>query len=363
MSKSTRGLSLACSIFLAVAATACSDSKTKKKVPDAGGSGDDIGATGGMTGKGGATAMGGAGGKGTGGMMAMGGAGMGGAGMGGAGMGGAGMGGAGMGGMGMGGAMAMGGAKMPDGGPTRDGGTDAVSTPDSGPAAPVLETIVPLKSTWKYLDNGSDQKALWQAAAFNDTAWKSGPAELGYGDDDEATKVEFGPDATMKFVTTYFRHTFDLKEAAKAKSVLLQLVADDGAVVYLNGEEVWRLNMPVGDITSQTLSATSIGGADESLINEFDMLSGMKLKEGKNTIAVEIHQADVASSDISFDFALKVERAAKTSDGGTSDARVDASSAVTDGGAGDVPVSVAVDAPVDATSSVDAVSTSDAPTN
>ncbi len=49
----------------------------------------------------------------------------------------------------------------------------------------VPRSLVPLGSVWKYLDNGSDQGTNWIAPNFDDSAWASGPAELGYGDGDE----------------------------------------------------------------------------------------------------------------------------------------------------------------------------------
>src|SRR5437879_7595412 len=36
-------------------------------------------------------------------------------------------------------------------------------------------------SVWKYLDDGSDQGTGWTSLAFDDSAWQSGPAPLGYG--------------------------------------------------------------------------------------------------------------------------------------------------------------------------------------
>ena len=63
--------------------------------------------------------------------------------------------------------------------------TPAVST---GPT-----TFVARGATWKYLDNGTNQGTAWRATSFNDSTWASGPAELGYGDGDEATMVSYGP--------------------------------------------------------------------------------------------------------------------------------------------------------------------------
>ena len=53
-------------------------------------------------------------------------------------------------------------------------------------------TFLAAGSVWKYLDDGSDQGAQWRAPEFNDSAWASGPAELGYGDSSEG-RPEKGP--------------------------------------------------------------------------------------------------------------------------------------------------------------------------
>ena len=70
------------------------------------------------------------------------------------------------------------------------------------------QVFVDTESTWRYLDDGSNQGTAWQALGFNDNGWEQGPAELGYGDGDEATEVGFGGDEGNKFATTYFRHAF-----------------------------------------------------------------------------------------------------------------------------------------------------------
>jgi len=164
------------------------------------------------------------------------------------------------------------------------------------------QTLVSTGSTWKYLDDGSNQGTAWRAPGFNDTSWASGAAQLGYGDGDEATEVESGPD-NSKFVTTYYRHTFNATGVASYTSLSLELQRDDGAVVYLNGNEIARSNMPNGTITHLTNAAGVAGGDDETTLFGFDIAPGA-LTEGSNTLAVEIHQVSGTSSDTSFDLRL-----------------------------------------------------------
>ncbi|HEU4836449.1 MAG TPA: metallophosphoesterase [Pyrinomonadaceae bacterium] len=172
------------------------------------------------------------------------------------------------------------------------------------PAARAADTIiVPAGAVWKYLDTGSDQGTAWRASGFNDSTWPSGAAQLGYGDGDEATTVGFGPDSNNKFITTYFRRAFSVTDAAAFNALTLRLMRDDGAVVYLNGVEVWRTNMPTGTIGFSTLAPVAIAGADESTFVQTP-LSPSLLVSGTNVIAVELHQSGGTSSDISFDLQL-----------------------------------------------------------
>ena len=43
-------------------------------------------------------------------------------------------------------------------------------------------TLISNGSSWKYLDDGSNQGTAWYGTGFNDASWASGNAELGYGD-------------------------------------------------------------------------------------------------------------------------------------------------------------------------------------
>ena len=129
----------------------------------------------------------------------------------------------------------------------------------------------------------------------------------GYGDGDEATVVSYGPDANHKYPTTYFRQQFTVANAADMGALTLRLVRDDGAVVYLNGTEIVRSNMPTGTITSSTFAVNNIEGTDESTWNVFNVSPAL-LVTGTNTIAVEIHQQWAGSSDISFNLALEAAR-------------------------------------------------------
>jgi len=157
-------------------------------------------------------------------------------------------------------------------------------------------------ASWKYLDDGSDQGSAWQSLGFNDNLWLAGPAHLGYGDGDEETVLSFGPNAANKFITTYFRHAFSVANPASIVDLTLKLLDDDGSVVYLNGIEVLRNNMPIGGVNYLTPAVSAVGSRE----NHFDYfaLSPSLLLAGTNILAVELHQSSGTSSDISFDLEL-----------------------------------------------------------
>ncbi|MBN2474231.1 MAG: lamin tail domain-containing protein [Pirellulales bacterium] len=178
------------------------------------------------------------------------------------------------------------------------------------------EVLVPAGAVWSYLDDGSDQQTAWRELDFTpDPPWAEGPAELGYGDGDEATVVEDGP-APDRYMTTYFRHAFEIEDASQYTALTLHLLRDDGAVVYFNGEEVVRSNMPEGDIDYLTRAWSNVyGGNTESTFHEYAV--GLEhLRDGLNVLAVELHNYQPSSPDVSFD--LRLEATAQSSQVGAS---------------------------------------------
>ena len=83
----------------------------------------------------------------------------------------------------------------------------------------------------------------------------------------------------------------------------LRLLRDDGALVFLNGQEIVRSNLPDGVITSTTTALSTVGDEDENTFFPFT-IDPADLVEGLNVLAVEIHQRNDSSSDISFDLEL-----------------------------------------------------------
>jgi len=187
---------------------------------------------------------------------------------------------------------------------TKNNVLDQVHMAPQGKAVDIVGTklLIAKGSVWRYHDKGQDLGKAWRSIAYGDGAWKSGPAKLGYGDKDVVTTISYGSKSSNKHLTAYFRRAFTVGDPAKHKSLQIALRRDDGAVVYINGKEVMRSNMPGGTITFKTKAGNKTGS--ESAFHS-KTVSGSVLVKGKNVVAIEVHQQSQYSSDLGFDFELK----------------------------------------------------------
>lgn len=179
---------------------------------------------------------------------------------------------------------------------------------ESLPAGPLLastsDALVPSGGIWSYLDDGSDQGTAWRQVGFDASSWAVGAAELGFGDGGEQTLLAPGA------ITYYFVRDFTVTGPLLDDATML-FKRDDGIVVYINGVEALRDNMPGGTITASTTASSTIAGLDEATFNEAT-IPASSFQVGDNRIAVEIHQRSAGSSDVSFDMAMYADIAADT---------------------------------------------------
>ena len=160
--------------------------------------------------------------------------------------------------------------------------------------------LIPARSEWRYLANGTDPGVAWRAPAFPETGWSSGQGKLGFGNDGETTVIG---NAANGFSTFYFRRPFVTWNPAAITNLTARLGRDDGAVLYLNGIEALRCNMPDGVFNHLTLASAAVSAPHET--NYFHhLIDPGLLVPGTNWIAVEIHQAATDSSDLGFDLEL-----------------------------------------------------------
>jgi len=197
---------------------------------------------------------------------------------------------------------------MPDGSPNP---AALVSSP-ANPPQPVA--LVARGAVWKYYDLGHEPGAqasrLWSSPLYDDTAWPSGPAMLGFPGNDNANAVatqtrrfvsgNSGPQVT----TTYFRHAFNVAALPSGAVFNMTLLRDDGLVMYLNGVEIFRDNMPAGPVTYGTHAPRVVGAPEQNTYYPHTLDIAHLLQPGVNTLAIELHQCNDTSTDLYLDLDL-----------------------------------------------------------
>jgi hypothetical protein len=134
--------------------------------------------------------------------------------------------------------------------------------------------------------------APWWHVNFNDSEWEEGMAPLGFGNGGEVTEI-------ARVQTAYFRKFFQVDDPSSHSRISAILQYDNGGIVYVNGVEIGRVNMPPDEIDYNTDAESNISG------NISFPLTSDDLRNGTNIIAVEIHQNIVDTSDFIFDLRLR----------------------------------------------------------
>ena len=168
--------------------------------------------------------------------------------------------------------------------------------------------LLPTDANWSYLDDGSDQGQGWREPGFDDSAWQTGPAPLGYGGisgfpgGSATTEIAKVDGENNRFLTAYFRTTVAIDDPDLYQSFTIRMLADDGAIVYINGVEALRDGFDPGTIVN--FDSESDDRGNEGEYDEF-AVSGDLFVAGQNTIAVELHNESPGSSDLGLGFELE----------------------------------------------------------
>ncbi|MBL7872600.1 MAG: CotH kinase family protein [Cyclobacteriaceae bacterium] len=159
------------------------------------------------------------------------------------------------------------------------------------------ETVVYDSMQWRYWPGTADPGANWQSPAFNDQGWQQGRGGIGYGDGDDRTIIS-------PVLSVFLRKKFMITNRDKILEAILHMDYDDGFIAYLNGVEIARAFMPAGNVAFNQGSS----GLHESLIYQGLPPEGFILKKeilntllvaGENTLAIQVHNDNLGSSDLS----------------------------------------------------------------
>jgi hypothetical protein len=173
-------------------------------------------------------------------------------------------------------------------------------------------TVFGLGQTWKYSFDSMDG-VNWTARDYDDSAWSSGAGVL-WADtratpnpaiQNKSTQMPGDPNTGFPYVTYYFRSTFVLTNIVPGSSLLFSGNVDDGAAFYVNGTNTYLLRMPPGPVNSTIAIGFPCAG-DADCVDQFTIAaaSNTNLVVGTNVVAVEVHNYNARSPDITFGLGL-----------------------------------------------------------
>ena len=150
--------------------------------------------------------------------------------------------------------------------------------------------------TWKYYTSENGPSSDWKKSSFDDSSWKTGSGVMGYGSDASfyETFIKSGEEGNH-YAAVFFRSTIDIQDCSNLKDVNVSILYDDSYVFYLNGEELSRAN-----ISGSPVSPTAYCGQYANNETSTFTIPASAWKKGVNVLAVEVHQHEAQSSDLTF---------------------------------------------------------------
>jgi len=159
------------------------------------------------------------------------------------------------------------------------------------------DAVINWGDSWSYWPGTSAPISNWDDPGTDISNWSTGPSGFGYGDNDDNTNLG-------QIISVFTRKTFQIDDPTMITKALFHIDYDDGYIAYLNGEEFSRRNMGAPNTqvyyneTTTGLHEAEIysGGFPEEIsidLNEFPIVTG------DNTLAVEVHNYNTSSSDLS----------------------------------------------------------------
>lgn len=149
-------------------------------------------------------------------------------------------------------------------------------------------------TSWRYWDSPANPGNDWETVGFDDSGWPIGIGHMGFGDGDEQTDLNNG------LISYYFRKDVNVLDVNQLNDVYLHIIHDEGALVYINGQEVLRSEMmPLGTITHNTTARQTINSTIENDFYTYK-LNASSFVNGNNSIAITTHNRSTSDDDVSF---------------------------------------------------------------
>ena len=160
-------------------------------------------------------------------------------------------------------------------------------------------------SSWRWRagdSEASEPREAWRENGFDDSGWLSGAAPFGYGDPPFGTDLsEADPPMRRNYSSVYLRRTLEIPNPAMVVALEAAIDFDDGFILWINGVEVASENAP----QDPTFDARSARSHESGTYEVFDLPAPSEfIVSGANSIAVQLFNATLSSSDAKFDLSL-----------------------------------------------------------
>ncbi|MCQ2193427.1 MAG: CotH kinase family protein [Paludibacteraceae bacterium] len=163
------------------------------------------------------------------------------------------------------------------------------------------QKLISPSAVWKYYSKGNLPSEDWMIPAHSDASWKSAEAPLGYNVSSLVkTTINGKDDAGANLMAVYFRRNFTIDDDYSGSALEATINYNNGAVVYLNGKEIYRTGMPTGPVTYETKATAFVS---KYKTDKFTIAPGL-LQKGENVIAVEVHGNSATNTSLAFGFEL-----------------------------------------------------------
>ncbi|MFA9478853.1 fibronectin type III domain-containing protein [Phycisphaerales bacterium AB-hyl4] len=171
------------------------------------------------------------------------------------------------------------------------------------------DVLIDFDAEWRYHDGDEDLGTAWKQPDYDDSDWSEGPALLGYAPGNRGARWPSPHLQTRlqeSLITYYFRKEFEYAGRTDGVRLRLDQIIDDGAIYYLNGEEIGRSElMPDGEIGFGTEADRFTNPSVEQDVFEIDV---SHLREGRNVLAVMVANHTAGSSDICLGVRLSITK-------------------------------------------------------
>lgn len=160
--------------------------------------------------------------------------------------------------------------------------------------APDNELFFAANTDWKYWASSTSPGNNWMNTDFDDNNWQVGIGKMGFGQSNIQTPLPAG------FARYCFRKKVDIADLNAIENIYFHVMHDDGAVIFINGQEVFRTElMPLSTISHNTVARQRI---NHDLANQFITYTIDKsfFVEGENTIAIAVHNVSLNDGDLTF---------------------------------------------------------------